>query len=352
MGTNTSKPRVLVVDDEPAIVELLCARLSEEGFACCPSTSGEDAIRRLNEKPFDAVVSDLRMPGVSGLALLEKVAKQHPQSAFLMVTGESDVRVGVKAMQEGASNYLVKPCTPEAVVHSVRQALEKKHLELELDKYRHRLEQMVEERTEQLRQALRQVEETYDTTLQALGAALEVRDAGTGGHSSRVYRYAAILAKMMGCTGDELKQIVRGAALHDIGKIGIPDGILLKKEKLTEEERAVMETHPRIGCELVRRIPFLTQAAEIVLTHQERYDGSGYPQQLAGEAIPLGARIFAVADALDAMTSDRPYRKALPFDVAREEIARESGHQFDPAVVHSFLSLPQELWETIRLEAA
>jgi HD-GYP domain-containing protein (c-di-GMP phosphodiesterase class II) len=156
----------------------------------------------------------------------------------------------------------------------------------------------------------------------------------------------------MGCTDEQLKQIRRGSYLHDIGKIGIPDSILLKEGKLTAEEMAAMQNHVRIGYDIVCRIAFLAGAAEIVLTHQERYDGTGYPQGLMGSEIPLGARIFAVADTLDAMTSDRPYRRALPFETARSELLRESGRQFDPEVVQAFLKIPENVWEGIRAEVA
>jgi HD-GYP domain-containing protein (c-di-GMP phosphodiesterase class II) len=197
---------------------------------------------------------------------------------------------------------------------------------------------------------MRRIEQTYDDTLEALAAALDLRDNETAGHSRRVTRYCLEMANAIGCSGEQLKQITRGAHLHDIGKIGIPDAILLKPGKLTAGEREVMQRHARIGYELVSRIAFLAPAAEIVLTHQERYDGTGYPQGLVGEEIPLGARIFAVADTLDAMTSDRPYRRALPFAAAQAEITRESGRQFDPEVVRVFHSISEKVWEDIRLE--
>lgn len=200
--------------------------------------------------------------------------------------------------------------------------------------------------------AMNQVELTYDETLEALAAALDLRDNETAGHSYRVTRYCLEMAKAIGCSVEQLKHIERGAYLHDIGKIGIPDSILLKPGKLTPEEREVIQRHPSIGYELVSRIEFLAPAAEIVLTHQERYDGTGYPQGLAGEGIPLGSRIFAIADTLDAMTSDRPYRKALPLSVALEEIVRESGRQFDPAAVRVLASIPQSMWADIRLQVA
>lgn len=200
--------------------------------------------------------------------------------------------------------------------------------------------------------ATNRVEITYDETLETLGAALDLRDNDTAGHSHRVTRYCRELAKALGCSGEQLKHIERGAYLHDIGKIGTPDAILLKPGKLTPEEREVMERHARVGYDLMSPIEFLREAAEMVLAHQERYDGKGYPQRLVGEAIPLGARIFAVADTFDAMTSNRPYRKALPLAAALEEIRSESGSQFDPAVVRALIAISPIVWENIQREIA
>lgn len=350
MDLGVARGRVLVVDDEPAVCALLSEGLCREGFDCRPATDGKEALRMLGLEPFDVVISDLRMPGVSGLALLEVVRVKYPHLSFLMATGVNNVRVGVAAMKQGAADYLVKPFQLEGVVASVERAMEKKRLELELENYRQHLEQMVEHRTRQLQSAMKRIELTYDETLAALGAALDLRDTETEGHSHRVSRYCMETARTLGCSGEQLQHIVRGSYLHDIGKIGIPDAILLKPGKLTGEETALMQTHARIGFELVSRIAFLAPAAEMVLTHQERYDGSGYPQGLVGDDIPLGARIFAVADTLDAMTSNRPYRRALPFAAARHEILGQSGHQFDPRVVAGFVATPQEVWENTRVE--
>ncbi len=352
MKGDISSGRILVVDDEQAVCSLLTERLSREGYDCRSSLSGEEAIQALEREAFDVIISDLQMPGISGMALLKQACVKYPHSAFLVATGVNDVRVGVEAMKQGAADYLLKPFQLDAVVANVHRALEKKRLELELENYRTNLEQMVKQRTKQLQSAMKRVEMTYDETLEALGAALDLRDTETEGHSRRVSRYCLEMAKALGCESDELKQIARGSYLHDIGKIGIPDAILLKPAKLTEEETAVMQTHARTGYDLVSRIAFLAPAAEIVLAHQERWDGTGYPQGLVGEEIPSGARIFAVADTLDAMTSDRPYRRALPFVAAKEEIQRESGRQFDPEVVSVFLSIPQTVWEDIRLDVA
>jgi response regulator RpfG family c-di-GMP phosphodiesterase len=346
------KERILVVDDELPICTLLAERLSQQGYHCRSSSNGEEALRLLAQEPFDVVISDLRMPGMSGLALLEEVRKEYPHSAFVVATGVDDVRVSIEAMKQGASDCLIKPIQLDSLVASVERSVEKKRLELELESYRKDLEQMVEQRSKQLQAAMKRVEMTYDETLAALGSALDLRDTETAGHSQRVSRYCLELAQRIGCSSEQLKQIRRGSYLHDIGKIGIPDSILLKEGKLTPQETAVMQAHVRIGYDMVCRIAFLAGAAEIVLTHQERYDGTGYPQGLAAEEIPLGSRIFAVADTFDAMTSDRPYRRALPFRAAREEIEREAGRQFDPEFVQVFLSIPAQVWQDIQAEVA
>jgi putative nucleotidyltransferase with HDIG domain len=344
--------RVLVVDDEPSVCLLLGERLGHEGYQCRTASSGEEALGLLAREQADVVISDLRMPGMSGMALLEEVHIKYPHAAFMVATGVDDIQVSIEAMKKGACDYLVKPIQLDSVVASVERALEKNRLEIELDNYRHNLELMVEQRTRQLQAAMRRIELTYDETLEALGAALDLRDTETAGHSERVSRYALALAKAMECSNDQLKQIRRGSYLHDIGKIGTPDSILLKEGKLTPEEMTVMQRHVRIGYNIVCRVAFLAGASEIVLTHQERYDGTGYPQGLVGAEIPLGARIFAVADTLDAMTSDRPYRRALPFEAARDEIVRESGRQFDPEVVQAFLKIPESAWQEIRAVVA
>jgi putative nucleotidyltransferase with HDIG domain len=230
----------------------------------------------------------------------------------------------------------------------VRRALEHRRLVLENRNYQRNLERLVEERTSQLQGAIEQLERSYDDTLAALGGALDLKDAETEGHCKRVTAFTIAIAKTMNVDPEMLPQIARAAFLHDIGKMAIPDHILRKPGPLTPEERDIMRTHCEIGYNMVTRIPFLREAAEIVLSHQEFYDGTGYPRGLRGEEIPLGARIFAVADALDAMISDRAYRKALPISHAREEIQRCSGTQFDPKVVEVFIKMEPTLWNELR----
>lgn len=352
METLTEKARVLIVDDEPGLCDRLDNMLSREGFRCETCPSGEEALEALARERFDAVITDLNMPGMSGFELLEEARQKYPDAAFLVATVDDDVRVGVEAMKRGAADCLVKPLQLESVVGSVERAVQMKRLELGREKHWRDLEQMVEARTSELRRAIKRVEQGHDELMEMLGAALDARDDETAGHALRVTRYALEIAKAMGRSDQQLQEIVQGSFLHDIGKIGIPDAILLKPGELTPQERAVMQTHVEIGYDLVRRSAFMAPAAEIVLTHHERYDGMGYPRGLKKEEIPPGARIFAVADTLDAMTSDRPYRRALPFEVARAEIIFESGRQFDPAAVRAFLSVPEPVWEGIRQEAA
>lgn len=342
---------ILIVDDEPMICKLMTIKLTASGFTCKSCTSGEDAIELLAEEPFDAVISDLNMPGVSGFDMLAATRRLRPRAAFMMATGVSDVAVGVAAMKQGAADFLLKPFQMDAVVVALQRALAIKRMEGELENYRKHLEEMVAQRTQQLEAALRQIESTYDETLQALAGTLDLRDNETAGHSRRVTLYSLEMAKIMHYSSVELEQLERAGHLHDIGKIGIPDAILLKAGMLTPDETAIMQSHVRIGYDLMSRIAFLAPASRIVLTHHERFDGTGYPQGLFGEQIPLGARIFAVADTLDAILSDRPYRKGRPFSVARAVIAAGSGTQFDPKVIAAFLSVPEATCESIRVES-
>jgi len=235
-------------------------------------------------------------------------------------------------------------------VNMVQRALDYRRALQDTHNYQQNLEHVVSARTEMLRQAMENLEHSYDVTLEALGDALDLKDSETEGHSKRVTAYTIALARAMGIAPAEIKVIARGAFLHDIGKMAIPDEILRKPGKLTPEEQEIMREHCTRGYHILRKIPFLAGAAEIVFSHQEHYDGSGYPNGLRGSEIPIGARIFAVADTLDAITSERPYRKARSFDAAREEILRCSGTQFDPGIVEAVLKISNELWHELRSE--
>lgn len=342
--------RVLIVDDEAPARKVLALMLAQTPFSCTLASSGDQALRILATERHDAVISDLQMAGLSGMDLLREVRQCYPHIAFLVTTGVDEIRIGVQAMQRGAEDYLVKPFDMDVVVASLHSALQKKRLEREVENYKRHLEEMVSLRTVELQAALRKTERSYKDTLEALGAAIDLRDSPTAGHSQRVFLYSMEIARIIGCAEYPLGTIAMGARLHDIGKLAIPDRILLKPGPLSADEWDIMRQHSRIGYDLVKSISFLADAAEIVLTHHERHDGSGYPQGLAAEHIPLGARIFAVADTVDAMTSDRPYRAALPFESARSEIERGSGTLYDPQVVGAFLQTPNEAWAAIREE--
>ena len=250
---STSSPavRVLIVDDDPALRKILSVMLTHADFVCSTAACGEEALRLLENQPTDVVISDLCMPGISGMDLLIVVHERYPQLAFLMVTGEDETRVGVRAMQLGADDYLLKPFDADAVLGSLHRALQKKKLEREVQEYHLHLEEMVSERTQQLRTALQQTERSYEDTLEALGAAIDLRDSPTAGHSRRVFLYSMELAKSIGGLEQEIRSIAMGAWLHDIGKLAIPDRVLLKPGPLTDSEWEIMRRHARIGYELV-----------------------------------------------------------------------------------------------------
>ncbi len=346
--------RVLVVDDDASVRRIMAVVLAQLGFPCETAGSGEEALRILERQRIDAVISDLQMPGMSGMELLAKVKQRYPHVIFLVVTGVDDIRVGIQAMRQGADDYLVKPLQVDAniLLASLTRALHRKRLEQEVESYRHHLEEIVAEQTKQLREALRQTERSYDHTLEVLGAAIDLRDSPTAGHSRRVFLYSIEIAKRMGGLEKQMRNIAMGAWLHDIGKLAISDAILLKPGPLTDKEREIMQRHAQIGYDLIRGIPFLAGAAEIIFAHHERCDGSGYPRGLKAMEIPVGARIFAVADTFDAMTSDRPYRRALPFRASREVIERGAGMLYDPHVAKIFLNIPEETWMAVRTETA
>ncbi|HEV2423348.1 MAG TPA: HD domain-containing phosphohydrolase [Terriglobia bacterium] len=351
MSEPERKGRVLVVDHDPAVRTLITARLVLEGYECVEAKDAREAEGLLGDLGFDAVLAELHLPDKPGIELLKKVRETSPRVPFVVCTHEDDVPTAIECMKMGAADYLLKPTQLDSMIRSVERGLRDAKLKIDQEVYQGDLEEMVARRTQQLQTANRRIEYTYDETLAALGGALELRDIETQGHSRRVTHYSLELARALHCPPEDMRSIYRGSALHDIGKIAIPDAILLKPDRLSAEETVVMQTHVRVGYELVCRIAFLSPAAQIVLTHHERWDGTGYPQGLRGIEIPIGSRIFAIADTLDAMTSDRPYRSALPFEAAHSEIERESGQQFDPDIARLFLEIPEAVWRKIRREA-
>jgi putative nucleotidyltransferase with HDIG domain len=341
--------RILVVDDEETIREIVSSMLSGAHFQTRQAGSGIEALAILESgEEFDLVLSDLMMAEMDGIALLERAKERYPDMPIVMVTAVHDIQVALQALRNGAYDYLLKPFEREQLRATVRRAMENRRLKRENDAYRTNLEALVAARTQQWKTALSDLEKSYDITLEALGDALDLKDAETYGHTRRVTAFAIAMARKMGLSKEEINVIARGAFLHDIGKMAIRDDILRKPGKLTAEEMAIMMEHCYLGYKIISRIPFLAEAAEIVYAHQEHYDGSGYPRGLKGDEIPLGARIFAIADTLDAMRSDRPYRDAQSIQAVRKEIETWSGRQFDPQVVKVFLEMPDNIWEDLR----
>ncbi|HEY5648678.1 MAG TPA: HD domain-containing phosphohydrolase, partial [Nitrospiria bacterium] len=324
--------------------------LGRLGYACTTADGAQSAVEIQGNNPNDLVITDIRMPGRDGVWLLQTLKNRSPETAILMITALDDSQIAINCLKQGAYDYLIKPLHLEEVTLATRSALEKRRLILDNKAYQEDLEAKVVERTAKLQQAIEALEDTYENTLEALVAALDAREHETGNHSKRVAQYTLSLSEEFGIPPGNRIEIYRGAFLHDIGKIGVSDAILLKPGKLTPEEWKAMKEHPRIGKQILKEIGFLGEAIKTVSSHHERFDGAGYPEGIKGEAIPVGARIFSVADAFDTMTTNRPYRKALPYQSAVEEILRCSGSQFDPKVVEAFLKIPEKDWVQTREE--
>jgi putative nucleotidyltransferase with HDIG domain len=323
--------RVLIVDDDHLVRDALRFALEDAGYDVWAVAHGADALAVLESQAVDIVLSDIFMPGMNGFELLKQIRQRRPDVPVILVTGFGNIEMARQALKEGATDFITKPYNVSEIPILIERNL-----------MRHTIESS---RTRDLQEEVRR---SYRATLEALLAALDTRDTETEGHSERVAAYTMLIAQQLNLSEAELLHIEHGALLHDIGKIGVPDHILYKPGPLTPEEWEVMKQHPVIGYKMCMKIEMLRPAAPIVLHHHERWDGRGYPYGLNGAEIPLGARIFAIADTLDAMTSDRPYRKALSFAQAREEIERCAGSQFDPELVRVFLELPEEQLRAIR----
>jgi len=344
--------RILIVEDESLIRDVLARKLATLGYACESCENGKDALKLLSCRKFDLVLANVLISEVDGAPFLKEALRIHPDIAVILVTSVVDIEVAVDSLKDGAYDFITKPFSLEEVSISVSRALEKRRLLLENRNYQRTLEERVASRTSQLKEALGVLEHTYHSTLVALSKALDSRDADSDGHSLRVTVYATQLARQLGMKDSEIKIIEQGVLLHDIGKIGIPDALLRKQGELTSGEWELMKKHPEIGYRILSSIKFLRGAAQLVLHHHERYDGHGYPQGLKGAAIDPGARIFAIADALDDLTSTRPFQSAISIEDALPEIERMSGAQLDPAFVNEFLKIPASRWIRIREETA
>jgi putative two-component system response regulator len=340
---------ILVVDDEELIQDLLIRILKRGGYRNIKvASSTERASKLLKTENVDLILTDIVMSGTSGIDLLSYVHQSHPDVATLVISGANDERLAEKALSLGAYGYIIKPFHPNEVLIGVKNALRRQSLELENRSYRQQLEAKVELRTKDLSQALTRlqlaekgVRAARTETIKRLAIAGEFRDEDTGRHVMRMSRYCEILARAVGVDNESTEFMREAGSLHDLGKIAIPDLILLKPGPLSAEERSVMETHAAIGHRMLSgsESPLLELAAEIALTHHEKLDGTGYPDGLAGESIPLSGRIAAIADVFDALTTERVYRPAFPLSEAADMMKKDSGCHFDPDLLALFWEL-------------
>ncbi len=327
----TGATRCLVVDDEPHLRRVLVRVMQGDGFICEEAGSGVQALEALARQPATLVLTDLHMPELDGIGLLREVRQRYPGTAVVMITAVADVSTAVSCLGAGAMDYLTKPFHIEEVRARVRQALEKRRLVLENRDYQERLEERVAIQS-------RRLEQLFLASIQSLADALEVKDTYTHGHSLRVSHYSAVIARTLQLDSEDVRQIELGGHVHDIGKIGVRESVLNKPGPLSDDEYEHIMTHPMVGWRILSPLLGDTpKALNVVRSHHERFDGRGVPDGLSGDAIPLEARIAAVADTFDAMTSARPYRPGVPIPATIAELQRCSGAQFDPVVVRAFL---------------
>lgn len=346
-ASSSDKPRILIVDDEPEIRRMLLDLLAED-YECVQASSAEEALCELDASTFSLVLSDIMMSGMTGIQMLSLISQSVSDTVVVVMSGLQTVESAIEAMRVGAYDYIMKPFDIGQVERTIRQAIEHYELRTAKHRYESHLEELVRIRTLELERTLRSLKDSYRATLKALTAALETRDHETHGHSERVVMFSLRLGRELGLDKEQLTSLEFGALLHDIGKLGVPDAILRKPAPLTEDEWAKMRQHPQYGQQILMGIEFLEGAGRVVAQHHEKWDGSGYPLGLQGEAIDLNARIFQVADAFDAITSNRVYRQGKSYEAAAAELNSWGGRQFDPQVIEAFNCVPREDWEALR----
>ncbi len=347
---------ILFVDDERNILKALQRLLRAEPLNILCASRASDALELLDQTPAQVVVTDQRMPEMSGVELLASIRERHPDIVRMMLTGYTEMNVAVEAINRGEIYRLItKPWNDDELKATIRQAFDHADLKREIKRLNQvtreqnfklqdmnrNLEGKVRERTKQLARKHQELLTAYIQTIRALAEAVDAKDAYTRGHSERVGVYASKIARQMGFNKEFIERVYIAGLLHDVGKIGVRDAVITKPERLTPEEYEEIKQHPEIGAKILEPVDFLADVVPCVRHHHEWFDGSsrGYPERLAGDRIPLPSRIILVADTVEAMTSDRPYRQALPLDAVVAELTKYSGSQFDPVCVDSFLTL-------------
>jgi putative two-component system response regulator len=329
---------ILVVDDEAAVRNLLATWLTQRGYRCVRADSVAAALRCLETEAIDLITADIKMPGGTGIDLLRHVLKSNPDLPVLMLTGNRDTESAISALTAGAFGYLLKPTRQDELLAQVNHGLELGRLRIERRRYTEALEQRVREQTVEIREA-------HEETIHRLVHAAACRDVETGAHIVRTGVFSEILARAAGWPAAEVERIRMAAPMHDIGKIGVPDSILRKPGALTPDEFEIMKQHTVLGARMLAgsNSSILTMAREIALSHHERWDGSGYPSGLSGYDINEAARILSIVDVYDALTSDRPYRKAIKEDEVLKMMSAEQGRHFDPVLLTTFFTALDEI---------
>ena len=334
----SNAPRILVVDDELGPREALRMILRDD-YDVVTASNGNRALEYLDSAEFDLVILDIRMPDISGIDLLAKVKKKAPETEVVMITAYASVDTATNALRNGALDYLIKPFEISAVKEVVEKGLSRRKSSTAIKKRLSELQVTNETLRGEIEHAYNNIQKHYLETVRSLVAAIDAKDSYTKGHQERVARYSVLLGEELKLAPKELDLLHQAAILHDIGKIGIPEQILRKTSALTFEEFKIVKQHPAIGAEIISPVEFLKDAVPIVRHHHEKYDGTGYPDGISGLQIPLGSRIIAVADAVDAMLTDRPYARAKSLSQVREELKRCAGTQFDPELAEIALKI-------------
>jgi len=329
MDMPNQQETVLVLDDEAVIRKLLCQKLSREGYECEEADTAEQALNRLGSSPVALVILDIKMPGKSGIELLPEIKTRYPDTSIIMATAVTEVSVAIQCIKQGADDYICKPFNLDEVSVSVQSALEKRQLQLKIKEYQQHLEKKIEEQTKEIRKL-------FLGAIESLVFALEAKDRYTAGHSRRVTEIALAIGNELNLSANDMDDLRWGSLLHDVGKIAVDQLIQNKPSSLTHEEYEHIMIHAQVGAGIVKPVTN-AKVVEMIEHHHDHYDGTGLHQVVVGDDIPLAARILAVSDAFDAMTSERPYRSAMSRKEALAEVKRCTGTQFDPLVVTAFL---------------
>ncbi len=327
---DNDKSRLLVVDDETTVRRVLQRILEGAGYEVTTAANGVEALEVITGQEVEGILLDVMMPGMSGLEVLGQLATERPDICVIIITAVSETRTAVEALKAGAYDYITKPFDRDEVVISVNRGMEKRRLLLENREYQQHLEEKVAEQTGKIRAA-------FLNAMMSLAYALEAKDEYTSGHSQRVAEVSADIAGRLGLAPEKIERIRQAALVHDIGKIGVRETVLNKPARLTDEERQHIYEHPGMGERILRPVADDIDFLRLVRGHHEYYNGTGYPDHIKGKDMPLEVSIIAVADAYDAMTSERPYRQALSEEEALTELKEKRGTQFDPRVVDAFL---------------